>query len=152
MLSRISDADRQRLAALAPEGSIRFDDGVTEAEYAEALVGATAMVTACWDEGFGIPLIEGEAAGVPLVVSDIPLFHEVGGEAAVYFDHRDPVAFARAVESIDSDAEWRVRSELSRQRAADFSWDESARRLLELLRSMVPSEQVVAARRRSRSR
>jgi glycosyltransferase involved in cell wall biosynthesis len=137
LLSKIGDADRARIAALAPEGSIRFDNGVTDEEYLEALAGATAMVTACWDEGFGIPLIEGAAAAVPLVLSDIPLFHEVGGAAAVYFDHTDPAAFARAVTSIDSPEEWRRRSALSHAQSAEFSWDESARRLLALLTGMV---------------
>jgi glycosyltransferase involved in cell wall biosynthesis len=143
LLSRISPEDRERIGALAPEGSIRFDDGVTDEEYLDALVGATAMVTACWDEGFGIPLIEGEAAGVPLVLSDIPLFHEVGGEAAVYFEHSDPAAFAAAVRSLEEPGEWRRRSEASRARSADFSWDESARRLLALLSEMVPARTAV---------
>ena len=138
LLSRISTEDRERITALAPEGSIQFDDGVTDEEYLDALVNATAMVTACWDEGFGIPLIEGEAAGVPLVLSDIPLFHEVGGDAAVYFNHSDPAAFAAAVRRLEPPDEWRHRSELSRQRSADFSWDESARRLLALLTELVP--------------
>jgi glycosyltransferase involved in cell wall biosynthesis len=138
LLSKISPEDRERLAGLAPEGSVVFDDGVTDAEYLEALEEATAMVTACRDEGFGIPLIEGEAAGVPLVLSDIPLFHEVGGDAAVYFDQEDPAAFAEAVRSLESPAEWRRRSILSREQSATFSWDESARRLLALLSTVAP--------------
>ncbi len=138
LLSRISQDDRERMTKLAPAGSIRFDDGVTDEQYLDALEDATAMVTACWDEGFGIPLIEGEAAGVPLVLSDIPLFHEVGGDAAVYFEHSDPAAFAVAVLSLEAPGEWRRRSQASRARSADFSWDESARRLLALLSELVP--------------
>ncbi len=145
LLSRISREDRERIAALAPEGSIHFDDGVTDEQYLHALAGATAIVTACWDEGFGIPLIEGEAAGVPLVLSDIPLFHEVGGEAAVYFDHSAGTAFAVAVLSLELPGEWRRRSEASRARSADFSWDESARRLLALLSGMVPARDAVGS-------
>lgn len=144
LLSRISAEDRTRIAALAPEGSIVFDDGVTDAEYLEALEEATAMVTACRDEGFGIPLIEGEAAGVPLVLSDIPLFHEVGGEAAVYFDQEDPAAFANAVRSLEAPGEWRRRSILSREQSATFSWDESARRLLVLLTGLVQGSAATA--------
>lgn len=137
LLSRISSEDRERIASLAPAGSIHFDDGVTDEQYLDALANATAMVTACWDEGFGIPLIEGEAAGVPLVLSDIPLFHEVGADAAVYFDHSDASAFAAAVLSLEPPEEWRRRSEASRRRSADFTWDESAGRLLALLSGMV---------------
>ena len=143
LLSRISPEDRERIAGLAPEGSIDFDNGVTDEQYLYALADATAIVTACWDEGFGIPLIEGEAAGVPLVLSDIPLFHEVGGGAAVYFDHSEAAAFAAAVLSLEVPGEWRRRSEASRARSAEFSWDESARRLLALLSGMVPVHDAV---------
>jgi glycosyltransferase involved in cell wall biosynthesis len=137
LLSRISDADRIRIAALAPEGSIVFDNGVTDEQYQEALLEATAMVTACRDEGFGIPLIEAEVVGTPLIISDIPLYHEVGGDAAVFFDHEDPEAFAKAVLSADTPEEWTRLSTASRTQAAEFSWDESARRLLAVLTSVV---------------
>jgi glycosyltransferase involved in cell wall biosynthesis len=137
LLSRISDADRIRIAALAPAGSIVFDNGVTDEQYQEALLEATAMVTACRDEGFGIPLIEAEVVGTPLIISDIPLYHEVGGDAAVFFDHEDPEAFAKAVLSADTPEEWTRLSTASRTQAAEFSWDESARRLLAVLTSVV---------------
>ena len=139
LLSQISANDRARIAALAPHGSVRFDDGVSDEQYLDAMVDATAMVTACWDEGFGIPLIEGEAVGVPLVLSDIALFHEVGGDAAIYFDHRDCAAFASAVLSLEAPGEWRRRSMACRARSAEFGWDESARRLLALLSSLMPA-------------
>ncbi|MET4780293.1 glycosyltransferase family 1 protein [Glaciihabitans sp. UYNi722] len=137
LLSRISDEDRARIAALAPDGSIVFDNGVTDEEYQEALLEATAMVTACRDEGFGIPLIEAEVVGTPLIISDIPLYHEVGGDAAVFFDHEDPRAFAKTVLDSDTPEEWKRLSAASRTQAAEFSWDESARRLLALLTGVV---------------
>jgi glycosyltransferase involved in cell wall biosynthesis len=41
-------------------------------------------------EGFGMPTIEALALGLPVAVSDIPVFHEVAGDLATYFDPRDP--------------------------------------------------------------
>jgi glycosyltransferase involved in cell wall biosynthesis len=133
LLSRISDEARERIAALAPEGSVVFENGVTDERYLEVLRGATAMVSACRDEGFGIPLIEGLNEGTPLVISDIPVFHEVGGPAAVYFNPESPEAFAEAVTGMDSPAEWSGLSSRARAHAAEFSWDESGRRLYALL-------------------
>jgi glycosyltransferase involved in cell wall biosynthesis len=133
LLSRISDETRLRIAALAPEGSIVFDNGVTDDEYQAALSVATAMVTACRDEGFGIPLIEGEVAGTPLILSDIPLFHEVGGDAAVYFDCESPASFASAVLGMDNPGEWMRLSQRSLDQAERFTWEESAERLLALV-------------------
>lgn len=41
-------------------------------------------------EGFGIPTIEALVLGIPVICSDIPVFHEVGGDLVTYFDPRDP--------------------------------------------------------------
>ncbi len=138
LLSRITDQARASLQALAPEGSIIFENGVTDEQYHAALAEATAMVSACRDEGFGIPLIEGLNDGAPLIISDIPVFHEVGGEAAIFFDQESPEAFAEAVRALDTPEEWRRRSALSRQQAANFSWAESGRRLYDLLMGLKP--------------
>jgi glycosyltransferase involved in cell wall biosynthesis len=137
LLSRITDETRERIAALAPAGSIEFFNGVTDELYYETLAGATAMVSACRDEGFGIPLIEGLNSGTPLVISDIPVFHEVGGDAAVFFDQESPKAFADAVLSLDEPVEWRRRSELARAQAREFDWSKSGRQLYDLLTSLV---------------
>ncbi len=138
LLSRITDEARHRIAALAPVGSIIFENGVTDERYLEVLSEATAMVSACRDEGFGIPLIEGLNSGTPLVISDIPVFREVGGEAAVYFDQERPEAFAAAVIAIDEPGEWERLTALARAHAADFNWAESGKRLHDLVLSLAP--------------
>jgi glycosyltransferase involved in cell wall biosynthesis len=148
LLSRIGDDARSRIAALAPEGSIVFENGVTDARYLELLSEATAMVSACRDEGFGIPLIEGLNEGTPLVISDIPVFHEVGGDAAVYFDQESPEAFAAAVRGMDSAPEWTRLSGLARRHAAQFSWEESGRRLYALLLELAAQPDRPRMRRR----
>ncbi|PWB96657.1 glycosyltransferase family 4 protein [Salinibacterium hongtaonis] len=136
LLSRGSDNDRARLTNIAPADSLVFHGGVNDAEYIAALSSATALVSASRDEGFGIPLVEAQAAGTPIVVSDIPVFHEVGGDAALFFDPDDPSALAAAILTLEEPGEWSKRSELGVAHAADFSWQESARRLYELARRL----------------
>ena len=133
LLSRASDSDVARLRAIGPDGSIVFHNGVTDAEYADILSSATALVSASLNEGFGLPLIEAMAGGTPVAVSDIEIFREIGADAAEYFDPRDPGSFAEAIRRLEDPVEWLRRSQLSRTRAADFSWDNSARALLETL-------------------
>ena len=134
LLSRVPAADRARLEALAPAGSVEFHDGVTDAEYAQLLERAHALVHASLDEGFGIPLVEAMSVGTPIVVSDIPIFREIGGSAGIYADAHDPVAFAAAIQLLDAPAEWTRRSAAAREQATLFDWDASADVLYEVLR------------------
>jgi glycosyltransferase involved in cell wall biosynthesis len=133
LLGRASPEVRDRLTPLAPEGSLVFEGSVSDNEYAAVLDGATALVHASKNEGFGIPLVESMARGTPVVVSDIPVFKEVGADAALYFPADDPSAFAASVRKLEAPGEWAVRSEASRARAAHYSWESSAEALLEVL-------------------
>ncbi|MEJ3404083.1 glycosyltransferase family 1 protein [Rathayibacter sp. YIM 133350] len=142
LMSGVSDADRRRLTALAPQADLVFHDGATDAEYADILRHATALVSTSLDEGFGIPLVEAMSVGTPIVVSDIPIFREIGGAAALYVDPKDPKAIAAGILSLDAPGDWERRSLAGRTEAARFTWEGSARKLLALL------EQTVAARRR----
>ena len=139
LLSRISDEARNRLSALAPANSIVFENGVSDDEYRAHLREAVAMVSACRDEGFGIPLIEGMIEGTPLVISDIPVFREVGGTAATFFGQDDPRAFADAVLAVDDENRWARLSTLARRQGAEFNWEIGAQTLLTLLSSLVPA-------------
>src|SRR6185312_540229 len=141
LLSRISDEARNRLSALAPANSIVFENGVSDKEYRAHLRNSVAMVSACRDEGFGIPLIEGMIEGTPLVISDIPVFREVGGEAATFFDQESPRAFADAVLAVDDESRWARLSALAREQGAVFNWETGAQTLLKLLGSLVPAAQ-----------
>ncbi|RPE75005.1 MULTISPECIES: glycosyltransferase family 1 protein [unclassified Frondihabitans] len=133
LMSRVSDREREELERLVPPGSLVFHDGASDEEYRDVLLGATAVVTASKAEGFGIPVIEGMALGTPAVVSDIPIFREVGGEAALYFDPDSPASIADAVLKLAEPGEWARRSEASVAQAALFSWESSATTLLEAL-------------------
>lgn len=134
LLSR-ADADAvRRLSALAPVGSLVFHQGVSDEEYAALLDRATALVSASRNEGFGIPLVESMARGTPVVVSDIPIFREVGADAARYFPVGDAAALAQEVLALEEPGEWARRSAAGRVRAAAYSWDAAAAELLEVLR------------------
>ncbi|WAJ47152.1 glycosyltransferase family 1 protein [Mycobacterium sp. Aquia_216] len=138
LMSRVSAAERDRLTALGSGGPrLVFHDGADDATYREVLLGATALVTASRAEGFGLPLVEAMALGTPLVVSDIPVFREVGADAATYVDADDVAGFVRAVRALDDDATFAVASAKARKRAAHYSWERSAQVLLTLLRRTV---------------
>lgn len=133
LMSRVSPAERDRLTALSGGSRLVFHDGADDDTYRAVLRGATALVSASRDEGFGIPLVEAMGVGTPVVVSDIPVFREVGGDATAYVDPDDVGGFVRAVRALDDETLWKERSEAARDRAARYSWESSARILLALL-------------------
>lgn len=133
LMSRVAPAERARLEALAPAGSLEFFDGASDEDYQAALRGATALVTASKDEGFGLPLVEAMAVGTPLVVSDIPIFREIGGDVAGYFGVTSPESFADTVKQLENGKLWAERSAAARDRSGLFDWDTAAAGLLTVL-------------------
>ncbi|MCU1405591.1 MAG: Mannosyltransferase [Glaciihabitans sp.] len=133
LLSRASDTDQARLVALAPRNALVFHGGVSDDEYIEILSTSTALVSASRNEGFGLPVVESMVIGVPVVISDIPVFREIGGDAASFFPSEDTAAFAAAVRALEDPAEWGRRSALSIEAAAPYRWENSARALLDVL-------------------
>jgi glycosyltransferase involved in cell wall biosynthesis len=133
LLSRIHPRDRARLTERAGGKNVIFHDGVSDREYSHELARARAAVTASLDEGFGIPVIEAMAAGVPVVCSDIPIFREIGGEAAVFAPAQDAAAFARAVRDLQNPKEFSRMAALGRTQAARYSWKASAQALFDVL-------------------
>jgi glycosyltransferase involved in cell wall biosynthesis len=142
-MSRVSDADRDRLDRLAPAGAVVFHDGASDEEYRAVLRSATALATASYDEGFGIPLVEAMGLGTPVVVSDIPIFREIGGDVAEYFDPSSPSAVAAAVRRLE--ARWDAASRASVAQAARFRWQDSAEQVVRAVERAVADR---SARRR----
>lgn len=71
------------------QGKILWLKDADDAELQWAYKHASALIAASKDEGFGLPLIEAAHYGIPIIASDIPIFHEVAGEYADYFKAMD---------------------------------------------------------------
>ncbi len=137
LISSVTDTERARLDAVAPAGALVYHNGASDQDYQRVLRGATALVSASLAEGFGIPLIEAMAAGTPVVVSNIAIFGEVAGPAAIFADPTDPASFAAGIASLTDPEQWAARSACGREQARRFSWDSSAGRLLDVLGAVV---------------
>jgi glycosyltransferase involved in cell wall biosynthesis len=81
-----------RLHGLVEEHNGLDDEGV-----ASLLKGARALLAPSFVEGFGLPLAEALASGVPVICSDIPVFREVGRDVPDYVDPLDLFAWRDAI-------------------------------------------------------
>lgn len=73
-------------------------DGASD-QYLECVYATcNGLLAASWDEGFGLPLIEAAQHGVPILARDIPVFREVAGEHARFFEASRPAELAEALQ------------------------------------------------------
>jgi glycosyltransferase involved in cell wall biosynthesis len=96
---------------------------------------AAGLIQPSLYEGFGLPVIEAMACGIPVIASDIPPFREITNGTALLFPPGDLDALANALRDFVRSAE--MRDSLGKQglaRSRDFSWDRCAEQSLEVYR------------------
>ena len=115
-------------------GRVLFPGYVEDADLPALLSGALAFVFPSLYEGFGIPVLEAGACGVPVITSNTSSLPEVAGDAALLVDPHDVDAIAEAMNRLVTDET--LRAELSRRGQANvqrFSWEKCARETLAVL-------------------
>jgi glycosyltransferase involved in cell wall biosynthesis len=138
ILSKSTPARIEQLKALVPKkANVIFYNGVSDERYAELLAQRAALVSASLDEGFGLPAVEALKIGVPTVLSNIPIFHEVAAGGALYFEPQDPKDFSRKVKELDNKSTRDQLIEHGKKHAESFTWKDSAQTLLNAIKSLV---------------
>jgi glycosyltransferase involved in cell wall biosynthesis len=123
---------RERAESAGVTGDIRLCGWVDDEQLEGLWSVAEAFVFPSLYEGFGLPVLEAMARGVPVACSDASSLPEVAGEAALLFDPREESQIAQALQRILSDRELRGRLRaLGRARAQLFTWERTARLTLE---------------------
>lgn len=102
---------------------------------------ADALVFPSLYEGFGLPVLEGMAAGTPVVCSSAAALPEIGGSACLYFDPENVADMAEKMTQVCGDAS--IRNRLREQglaRVAEFSWEQTARQTLAIYRRVLSTQ------------
>jgi glycosyltransferase involved in cell wall biosynthesis len=121
---------RQRAAAL-PEGSVVLPGRLPESAVPDLYRGAAMVVLPSRAEGFGLPVIEAMACGVPVICSDLPVLREIADGVAVFCDPNDPAAFADAIGTMLDAPANPGRRQLGIERARTFTWERAAQQTVE---------------------
>ncbi len=124
--------------AIPAPGEVVLTGALPSADLDALYRGAAAFVYPSLYEGFGLPILEAMARGVPCVVSTSSSLPEVAGEAALPVDPRSTGALAEAIERVITDRALAARlHDAGPARSARFSWDETARLTLEVYKSIL---------------
>jgi len=129
----------QHLAALVAEGGVRMLGYADEATLRGLYASARALLFPTLYEGFGIPVAEAMASGLPAIVSDIDVMHEVTGGMADFVAPLDADGWAAAImRAAESSADGISGRKAAAQRASErFDWAETARETAAIYRELV---------------
>ena len=137
---------RRYVADLGLQHAVTFTGYATDAEVAAAYIKADVLVVTSEHEGFGVPVVEAMAAGLPVVAYDQGAVPEVLGDAGVLVASRDPYALADAIGRLLADQTRRASlAEAGRRRFAELDLPNAADRFVDLL---VTVQEQAAGRRR----
>jgi glycosyltransferase involved in cell wall biosynthesis len=133
----VADTTHDHTPGLSWNAKVLTTGYVAYAELPALYSRATALVYHSLQETFGIPVLEAMAAGVPVIISDIPALREIAGEAALIVEPNNVDQLAEAMGVMTSRPE--IAGELVRkglERVREFTWERAARQTLEVYKKV----------------
>jgi glycosyltransferase involved in cell wall biosynthesis len=130
---RFPDEARRAVEDTGLNGKVRFLDWVPESDLPGLYALADLVALPSLVEGFGLPALEAMACGTPVLAANASSLPEVVGGAGVLVDPYDEEAMAAALGELLADRALRHRlARAGLARAATFTWQQAARRTLEI--------------------
>jgi glycosyltransferase involved in cell wall biosynthesis len=126
--------------SLGLEETVEFPGWIAREEVYDLYARAWAFIYPSHFEGFGLPVLEAMAAGIPMACSDVEPMAGLVGNATLRFDPKDVEAMAAAMARLTDDEALRARlGEDGPRQAAKFSWRATAQGTLAVLRQVTGS-------------
>jgi glycosyltransferase involved in cell wall biosynthesis len=134
------------LRRIAAEPGVRYLGHVDEPTLAALYQSASVLALPSLYEGFGLPLLEAMARGVPAVVGSTGALPELAQGAAVEVDAENVDAIAEGLERLLADESLRKKlGEVGRRRARDYSWESAATKTLGVMRRIAQPSRIKVA-------
>lgn len=128
----------EEIKRLNLEEQVIFTDYLIDKDLAVLLAGASAFIFPSLYEGFGIPILEAQAAGVPVIVSKASSFPEVAGKAALYFNPQDEKDMAAKILYLLGNEKLQEKlKEEGYENVKRFNWDICANQVLKTIEQAV---------------
>ena len=122
-----SEAIHEYLTRPGLSSRVRVLGHVSDVQLSTLYQAASVLLFPSLEEGFGLPILEGMAAGLPVVAAQTSSLPEVGGKAALYADPNDPARLAEQVTQACEDQPLRQKMiEQGLARAREFTWERTA--------------------------
>ena len=135
------DSIREAIDLGGIRSSVHFTGYVDRLDLPGLYRGASLFVFPSLYEGFGLPLVEAMASGAACLVSDIPVFHELGGDCVEYFDPNSHEDMAVKLDQVLHDSERLTNMrECSSERGRSFTWEETARRTIQVYKTLLSED------------
>lgn len=128
------EAIAAEIRSLQSEGLVIHVDNAADADLPAILASSAALIYPSWTEGFGLPVAEALATGIPVVTGTAPALREVGGEFARYVDPDDVDALVSIMQEL---AETQNDPDIAAARTnwtRQFSWDSSTSTVYDALK------------------
>ena len=95
--------------------------------------GASMLWFPSFSEGFGLPIVEAMASGIPVITSSVSCMPEIAGDAALFIDPQNPKSLAFAAHLVLSDTKLAEKLAANgKKRAASFTWDTAIKRTVDV--------------------
>lgn len=119
------------LAAISKTHNVNYVGFISDEQRSALYQSASAFTSASFYEGFGMPVLEAMSYDLPCAVSDIPVYHEVAGNAALYYNQEDPQAIADTLGKLLGSPKLQTTyAQRSHTCVAGYSWEPIAQKVI----------------------
>lgn len=133
----------QKVKELGLESKVIFTGYFDEADKPALYKGAAVFAFPSLYEGFGLPLLEAMASGVPVISSNASSMPEVVGDAGILISPQDKALWVKSIKKVLSEGKLRDKMRVeNKKQAANFSWEKTAKKTAEVYKEVAEGKKI----------